>query len=136
MDLDTLSTSDRRAVEKFLQWAKSQGAADGWIARHRRAWWSVNLRDPAPILCTYMARRAPEFVRNPIGARHLNIAHGLYPVDKFSTADLERIISYLRRSVTVADGRTYAGGLVKFEPGEIERLHILSPDALASSAEA
>ena len=33
-------------------------------------------------------------------------------------------MSYLNASVSVASGRTYAGGLVKFEPREIERLHI------------
>ena len=31
------------------------------VARHRRAWWSVGLKAPAPILCTYVARRPPAF---------------------------------------------------------------------------
>ena len=59
--------------------AQRDGAHDGYIARARRAWWSVGLRPPAPILATYMARRPPAFIRNDAGARHINIAHGLYP---------------------------------------------------------
>ena len=42
-------------------------ADKSFIATHRRAWWSVGLRAPPPILCTYMARRAPAFVRNRAG---------------------------------------------------------------------
>jgi hypothetical protein len=79
VDLDELDATERRAVNRFLRWAKAHGAADSQVAQHRRAWWSVLLYDPAPIICTYMARRPPAFVRNLCDARHLNIAHGLYP---------------------------------------------------------
>ena len=44
--------------------ARRLGAHSGYIARARRAWWSVGLRAPAPILATYMARRPPAFTRN------------------------------------------------------------------------
>jgi adenine-specific DNA-methyltransferase len=125
-DLSCLTVAERRAVDCFLAWAKNNRGDQGWITTHRRAWWAVNLRAPAPILCTYMARRAPAFVRNHAGARHLNIAHGLYPVEPLSDEMLSAIISYLRRTVGVGGGRTYAGGLVKYEPGEVERLHIPS----------
>ena len=131
-DLSGLTIADRKAVDAFIAWAKEQGAAEGWIATHRRAWWSVGLRAPAPILCTYMARRAPAFVRNHAGARHLNIAHGLYPVEPLADQTLDAVIRYLRATVQVASGRTYAGGLVKFEPGEVERLHIPTPETLVA----
>lgn len=124
LDLDSLPAPERRAVDRFLEWARSRNAHGTYIAKHRRAWWTVGLYKPAPIICTYMARRPPAFVRNSAGARHLNIAHGLYPVESLSDEDLEAVIAYLRRTVTTAEGRTYAGGLVKFEPKEIERLHI------------
>lgn len=128
VDLDDLERHERAAVDRFLVWARGQGAPSGFVARNRRAWWSVGLREPAPILCTYMARRAPAFVRNRCGARHINIAHGLYPREPLEDARLDQILTYLSRNVSTASGRTYAGGLTKFEPREVERVHIPSPD--------
>jgi hypothetical protein len=37
---------------------------------------------------------------------------------------LDRLAAYLRSSVALGQGRTYAGGLTKFEPGEMERLTV------------
>ncbi|MGE5780486.1 MAG: Eco57I restriction-modification methylase domain-containing protein [Hyphomicrobiales bacterium] len=123
-DLDVLDANERLAVERFLAWARVRGADRSYIARHRRAWWSVGLKPPAPILCTYMARRPPAFVRNLCGARHLNVAHGLYPRQPISEEWLRRITSWLSRNVHVQAGRTYAGGLTRFEPGEVERIPV------------
>ncbi|HEY3115799.1 MAG TPA: class I SAM-dependent methyltransferase [Chloroflexota bacterium] len=123
-DLDELDQDARRAVERFLREAKSSGAAEGYIASNRKAWWSVGLRAPAPILATYMARKPPAFVRNLVGARHINIAHGLYPRQPLADQALDRLAQALRTSTVVSQGRTYAGGLTKFEPKEMERLPV------------
>jgi SAM-dependent methyltransferase len=123
-DLDALDVDERRAIEKFLAWARRQGAHESYIARHRRPWWSVGLREPAPILCTYMARRAPVFVHNRAKASHINIAHGLYPHEPMAAGDLVAIVAYLRGHAGTEGGRVYAGGLVKFEPREIERMRM------------
>ncbi|MHB1217836.1 MAG: Eco57I restriction-modification methylase domain-containing protein [Alphaproteobacteria bacterium] len=122
IDLDVLDTDEREAIQRFLAWAKRHGAHESYIARHRRAWWSVGLREPAPILCTYMARRAPAFVHNQVKAFHINIAHGLYPREPLSNAALNSVLSYLHRHMGTTGGRTYGGGLVKFEPKELERI--------------
>jgi predicted RNA methylase len=131
VDLDDLDSRDRSLVDRFLAWAKRAGAMDGYVAAHRKAWWAVGLRAPAPILCTYMARRPPAFVLNPHGARHINISHGLYPREPMDRATLRAYVRLLNSSVVVGDGRTYAGGLTKFEPGEVERLRVPSPGEIA-----
>ncbi len=122
--LDDLAESERAAVDRFLAWAKATGAADGYIARHRKPWWAVRLAVPAPIVCTYMARRAPAFVRNRSGASLLNIAHGIFPREELSEDALLRLVTLLRTSVRREEGRTYSGGLTKFEPREIERIPV------------
>jgi len=133
-DLDELAQDERRAVDRFLADARRAGAADGYIAKTRKAWWRVGLRRPAPVLATYMARRPPAFVRNTAGARHINIAHGLYPREPLADEVWDEILAHLRVSVGVGQGRTYAGGLTKFEPREMERLLVPSPEVLLRHA--
>lgn len=131
-DLDQLDADERTAVERFLKWARQQGADKSYIAQHRKAWWAVGLKQPAPILSTYMARRAPAFVRNLCGARHINVAHGLYPREDIPTEKLDALAGWLRENVITEDGRTYAGGLTKFEPKELERVLVPSLEALTA----
>lgn len=134
VDLDALPSEERRLVDAFLKVARRQGADKGFIASHRKAWWSVGLRTPAPILATYMARRPPTFVMNAADARHINIAHGLYPRERMSAGVLRALATFLSSSVSTDDGRTYAGGLTKFEPKEMERLLVPGPELLAVPA--
>lgn len=131
-DLDRFDPDERRLVDRFIRTAKRAGVHKGYIAAHRRAWWSIGLREPAPILATYMARRPPAFVLNAVDARHINIAHGLYPRQEMPAHALARLAQSLRESITLSQGRTYAGGLTKFEPKEMERLAIPDLDTLLS----
>jgi len=130
VDLDVFDAAERKLVDRFLRLAKKLKVQEGYVAANRKAWWSVGLRDAAPVLATYMARRPPAFVRNDIEARHINIAHGLYPRQDLDTSTLDNLASYLRSAVTLGQGRTYAGGLTKFEPKEMERLPIPSLESL------
>jgi adenine-specific DNA-methyltransferase len=134
-DLGQLSAQELHAVELFLGRARAAGAADSYIARHRRPWWRVRLREPPPILATYMARRPPAFVRNLAGARYLNIAHGIYPREQLPAGALDGLAAFLRGSVVDGVGRVYAGGLLKFEPGEMQRLPVPGPQLLAACAD-
>jgi adenine-specific DNA-methyltransferase len=126
VDIDVFQGSERKAVDRFLKVARTMGGDKGYIAQHRKAWWSIGLREPAPILTTYMARRAPAFVLNRADARHINIAHGIYPREPLRPQIIEAVARHLNDFVSTRDGRTYAGGLTKFEPKEVERL--LIPD--------
>ena len=129
-DVCALPAGERARVTAFLDRAQAAGAAESYVARHRSPWWRVRLAEPAPILASYMARRPPAFVRNLAAARHVNIAHGLYPRDPLPPAALDALAAYLRKSVTAGQGRLYAGGLAKFEPGDMERLRVPAPSLL------
>ncbi|MDP3275669.1 MAG: N-6 DNA methylase [Deltaproteobacteria bacterium] len=129
-DLDDFTSGERRCISSFLSWAKLRGADQSYIAQHRRVWWSVGLKAPAPILCTYMARRPPQFTLNECDARHINVAHGLYPREPLAAGTMARLVTWLNKNINTGSGRTYAGGLTKFEPKEIERLRIPSLENL------
>jgi len=132
-ELDRIPRRHLSAIEAFLERARALGGTEGYIATHRRAWWSVGLHEPAPILASYMARQPPAFVRNTAKARHINVAHGIYPREKLSEKALHALVGYLRRSVNLREGRMYAGGLVKFEPKEMERLIVPGPSLLEAA---
>jgi hypothetical protein len=131
-DLDDLPGGERAGVARFLRHAAAAGAADSYVARHRRPWWRVRLGVPPPIMASYMARRPPVFVRNQAGASYLNIAHGLYPREPLDPGVLDALAAFLSGSVSPEQGRVYAGGLIKFEPREMERLLVPGPALLAA----
>ncbi len=131
VELDEIPREYRAAVDRFLAWARSLGADRSYVARHRRAWWAVGLRPPPPIIATYMARRPPAFVLNQARARYINIAHGIYPREPMLPEILARLVECLMEAGAVARGRIYAGGLMKFEPREMERIPVPRPELLA-----
>lgn len=131
-DFDGLGPKDLRTVQQFIEAARAKKVDEGYLASARKVWHSVGLGKVAPILATYMARRPPTFVVNKAGAHHLNIAHGLHPRDPMQEDVLRRLAEFLRASASQKLGRTYAGGLTKFEPKEMERLTVPCLDILMS----
>ncbi|HEX8468368.1 MAG TPA: methyltransferase [Allosphingosinicella sp.] len=122
--LEGLPDTDRELIERFLFWAKQQGADKTFTAKSRNPWFHVGDRAAPPVLATYMGRRQPFFTHNAVKARYLNIALGLYPHEPMSEDDLVAVVRFLQENVPMSYGRTYAGGLVKFEPGELEAVPI------------
>lgn len=103
-----------------------------WIPSHRRSWFSVAAPNP-PIVATYMARQAPFFALNPDGLALINVGHGIYPTIDMTDEDLAILVAALNadRQQFVGKGRTYHGGLEKFEPKEMENLPL--PMVIAQS---
>jgi adenine-specific DNA-methyltransferase len=122
--LEELTGENRGAVMAFLEWARSQDADKGYIARHRKPWWRVNMQNVPQIVVTYMGRRPPVFAINTAGARIINVAHGLYPKVQLNENSLENLVTWLNCNISMDSGRVYAGGLTKFEPSEVMRLQI------------
>ena len=60
----------------------------------------------------------------------LNVVHGIYPKKPMSNKALVRLTDYLNNSVSVNSGRTYCGGLTKFEPKEAEAILVPALDRL------
>lgn len=101
----------------------------GYLASHRTPWWRVGGTAPPPIVASYMARRAPKFALNPDGLAILNIAHGVYPREHVADDELAALVRLLNEASGGfrGNGRTYHGGLEKFEPREMEALLIRPP---------
>jgi len=111
------------------------GVDKGYLASSRSPWYSQEIRDPPPLLCTYMGRhksgQAPfRIIRNRSMAVATNVYLLLYPKPWILRADddgflLDRICEELRLlgpSAFTSEGRVYGGGLHKMEPKELARL--------------
>jgi hypothetical protein len=112
------------AVNAYLAKGERDGVDQRYITMHRRRWWSIEVGRPAPIVASYMARQAPRFARNPDGLALLNIGHGIYPTTITTDEGLQKLSNALNgaRDRFAGSGRTYHGGLEKFEPREMEAL--------------
>jgi hypothetical protein len=118
-------------LASYLAAGESAKVHMGYVASHRTPWWSITFPKP-PIVATYMARQAPLFATNPDGLGLLNVTHGLHPRRPIDATGIARVVRILNanREAFVGRGRTYHGGLEKFEPSEMEALP-LSLDEVA-----
>jgi adenine-specific DNA-methyltransferase len=111
---------------RLAEYIRGGEAADihaGYVAAHRLPWYSISYPRP-PIVATYMARQAPYFAANPDRLGLLNVVHGLHPREPMDDKTVAKVVTALNaaRATFVGRGRTYHGGLEKFEPGEMEAL--------------
>ena len=118
-----IELSRHAALGAYISAGEAAKVNQRYVARHRQPWYALAFPRP-PIVATYMARQAPHFARNPDGLGVLNIAHGLYPRRQLDEETLDKAVAELnaRRKQYVGRGRTYHGGLEKFEPREMENL--------------
>ena len=55
LSLEVLERTEPRTAE-YLKRGESEGVNEGYLASRRDPWYSLEGRDPAPFLCTYMGR--------------------------------------------------------------------------------
>lgn len=123
-NLDTLGAEERRWAEGIIAEGTEAGVDKGYVAAHRSKWWNVKAPEPPAAMMTYMARRPPTFVVNRRGLPMLNVVHGIYPKQPMSEKAVERLVAYLNENAGKSAGRTYCGGLVKYEPKEAESIMV------------
>ncbi len=114
------------AVAAYLRYGEREGVNRRYLCTHRRPWWYVGRQDPPAIMASYMARQAPAFAFNPDGLVFVNVAHGVWPHQPLTEHQLSALVQRLNaaRQSFIGFGRTYQGGLEKFEPKEMEALMV------------
>lgn len=127
--LDLPADFDRAAnpaVDAYLTQGEQADLDKRYIPSHRKPWFRIGLGKPAPIVVSYMARQPPRFAVNPNGLALVNIGHGVFPREEMTNAQLRELVDALNgmRDRFTGTGRTYHGGLEKFEPREMESLPV------------
>jgi methylase of polypeptide subunit release factors len=128
---EDLQLDQHPKLSAYLRIGEILRIPERYVTSHRKKWWSPQTHEAPPIVATYMARQAPAFALNPGGLLLLNVVHGLHPKVALRPDQLHELVESLNasRNAYRGSGRTYHGGLEKFEPREMERLVIsLAPD--------
>jgi tRNA1(Val) A37 N6-methylase TrmN6 len=128
---DRMTAADRRSLNRYIADGEAAQIHKRYVPSHRNPWWRPQVLPPPPIVATYMARQAPAFALNPDGLVFLNVIHGLYPLRPLSDEQMRLLAEALTRlrEGYRGEGRTYQGGLEKFEPREMELLPLESDAA-------
>lgn len=99
--------------------------------RHRELWYKCETREKSPILVSYMGRdngSSPiRFILNEANVTATNSYLMLYPKDEYKylfrdpslTRAVWKTLSEIPKNILMAYGRTYGGGLFKWEPKEL-----------------
>ncbi|MDO9557771.1 MAG: methyltransferase [Coriobacteriia bacterium] len=125
----TVAASDKN-LRSYLAGMGAISTRAGGVCQSRRDWYSVPLKRP-PIVATYMGRGLPAFALNPDRMPTVNVVHGLYPKVALDDDQLHGLVNFLSTGDQHgSSGRTYQGGLRKYEPSEMEQLLVPPPDQL------
>ena len=131
LPLEVLERTEPGMAE-YLKRGESEGVNEGYLASRRDPWYSLEGRDPAPFLCTYMGRSSNgatpfRVILNRSRAIATNVYLMLYPKTplrrEMACGSRERaVLASLNRIVEAeweTNRRVYGGGLYKVEPREL-----------------
>lgn len=118
---------------KYIEKGIEEGVDLRANCRNRTPWYGLEQRKSAPILVSYMGRdsNSPnlpiKFILNSAGVVPTNSYLCLYLKDEYihnitnqTYKDIWEVLSSIPKEVLIAHGRTYGGGLLKWEPKELE----------------
>lgn len=135
MEKECLQTSHPLLWE-YVNQGEFNGVSRGYLCSRKIPWYKQEVRDPAPIVCTYMGRSKGEsiafkFIANYSRAVVTNCYLMLYPTERFLALVKDNLswreliatsLGELTQDVFSSVNRSYGGGLQKMEPQEILQL--------------
>lgn len=118
-------------IKQYLREGERGGIHMSPTCKNRKYWHSIRIPNVPDLLFTYVSRGFPVFAYNKAQAHNLTNLLGVYlkfPV--FSEDNQMKLFAQLLNNELVkwvnqnSVGRRYKGGLVKFEPSDLERMPI------------
>lgn len=126
------------ALRRYIEMGEESGASRRYLTRHRRPWYALERRPPAPLLAAVFNRNGIRFVRNEAGVRSLTCFHSVY-VNELAMPRIDTLTAYLltdiAREILNDNRREYGGGLNKFEPNDLNDARVVDLDAIDPAAE-
>jgi adenine-specific DNA-methyltransferase len=140
-DFDAVKSNDRKSyllyyqggevskeLSEYIKYGEEIDANDRYLTRNRDPWYSMEERDPAPILATVFSRDDMRFIHNDKKVLNLAAFHGIYP-ERNDKEWIKAFIAYLNSDIALELAKTqhreYADGLSKFEPGDLSEIPVI-----------
>jgi adenine-specific DNA-methyltransferase len=117
-----------KQLEEYLKYGLKLGVHKRYIPSHRKLWYSVDKRDPAPILALVFSRERMRFIFNKAKLLNLTPFHCIYPSfddELLIKALLAYLNSNICKEIATIYGRIYGTGLRKLEPKDLENLPVI-----------
>jgi len=115
------------ALVAYLHSGEQSGVSDGYKTSNRKPWFAVPLPRVRPdAFLPYLNHLAPRLIVNSGGAWSTNLIHGIKirPGQPDPRAIAAAMLSQVTALSGELEGRSYGGGVLKFETREAERLLI------------
>lgn len=114
-----------KSAQDYIAWGESKGFNKNYKCRIRKRWYIVPNSWTADAFLIRQANLYPRMILNPAGALVTDTLHKVrfhYGVDRNAVASAFLNTYTLALSETL--GRSYGGGVLTFEPGEMRRMRI------------
>lgn len=116
------------ALEAFRLEGEHGGVSSRYKCRTRKPWWRVPTPPLADVICGYMIGQRPRAVVNRVQAAYTNALHGIRVAPGVLPVQLAlSFYSSLTHLSLEIEGRTYGGGVLKIEPGELAHVRLPWP---------
>lgn len=121
-----LDPPDPEAAAVYLARGQALGIPRKFLPAHREPWYRPEPQNPAPIWIAGACRDRIKVVRNLAGIRTLTTFHVVRPREG---VDPDLLFAYLRcaqaQALLLRESRTMGQGLLKLQPGDLNRGHML-----------
>ncbi|NOY08391.1 MAG: N-6 DNA methylase [Spirochaetes bacterium] len=120
-------------VAEYIRLGEELKVNKRYLTGHRKPWYKVENRPPAPVLAGTFNRTGLRFIRNEAGILNLTAFHCIYV--NFSGLDrIDTLFAYLltdiAREILYDRGREYGSGLNKYEPNDLNNGKIINLDVV------
>lgn len=118
----------------YIKYGEKNNCHTSYLTSHRTPWYSIENREPAPILISVFCRNKIKVIRNEIMARNLTAFHGVYFNNDVSENYINILFCYLltpiAQEILFTNKREYGNSLDKFEPNDLNNSFIVNIDLI------